>query len=84
MMKWLQPLLISMFIAWMSAMTDKSIVSFCKHTPAQTEWLVRFSREEYRQDAEWQEGITQLSIHSPVHAIAIKTALPENHLRKQL
>ena len=84
MMKWLQPLLISMFIAWMSAMTDKSIVSFCKQPPVQTEWLVRFTAEEYRQDAEWPEGITQLSIHSPVHAIAIKTDLQEVQLRKQL
>ena len=59
MMKWLQPLLISMLITWISAMTDESIVSFFKQTPEKSEWLVRFDPEVYRSDFEWPDGITQ-------------------------
>jgi len=84
MMKWLQPLLISMFVTWMLAISDESILSFTTRTSVQSEWLVRFDSIKFRSNIRWPEGITPLSNHSPVHAIAIKTDLQESELRKAL
>jgi hypothetical protein len=84
MMKWLQPLLISMFVTWMLAITDDSFDSFMNQPSAQSEWLVRFDSIEFRTNLQWPEGITPLSNHTPVNAIAIKTELQENELRDVL
>jgi hypothetical protein len=84
MMKWLQPLLFSMFVTWMLAITDESIDSFTDQPSVQTEWLVRFDPNKYSSCINWPEGITPLANHSPVHAIAIQTKLQENDLRNIL
>jgi hypothetical protein len=68
----------------MLAISDESIDSFSNQPSVQSEWLVRFDSIEFRSNLQWPKGITPLSYHSPVFAIAIKTELQENELREAL
>lgn len=83
-MKWLHLLLLSLILYWASPFSFRNSAANSDAEIGLSEWLIRFSPDQFRECVTWPEGVQPISIHTPIQSIVIQTNMSEKQLRRQL